>query len=222
MLKLELELLSPALVGSGGGFGSIIDTDVVFDQVGLPIIPGKRLKGCLLDAATEVKEMFEHAQITAESIDFEKTLPKVFGTIGSRQSGAIYFPDLTLQEYEQNRLWLDYYSNADGYTHLVGSEAILETFTEIRQQTRIDPDGTAADHSLRTIRVLRTGLAFSGNIDIDAGENEIIQVLQLACQNLRKFGTQRNRGYGAVHCSLQDEAGSLASVKTLLESLCTK
>ena len=47
--KINVKLKSDALIGSGEGFGAIIDTDVVFDEVGIPYIPGRRIKGCLKD-----------------------------------------------------------------------------------------------------------------------------------------------------------------------------
>ena len=61
---LKVKLVSPALTASGEGFGAIIDTDIVFDETGLPYIPAKRIKGCLLDSASEVEEMFSKSEIT--------------------------------------------------------------------------------------------------------------------------------------------------------------
>jgi CRISPR/Cas system CMR subunit Cmr4 (Cas7 group RAMP superfamily) len=56
---LKLTLLSPCLIGSGEGFGAVIDSDIVFDEFGIPYIPAKRIKGCLRDSAIEVCEMFK-------------------------------------------------------------------------------------------------------------------------------------------------------------------
>ena len=44
-MKITIKLLSDALINSGEGFGAIIDSDVVFDDIGLPYIPAKRIKG---------------------------------------------------------------------------------------------------------------------------------------------------------------------------------
>lgn len=45
VFTFNLELLSDTLIGSGEGWGATIDTDVVFDDFGLPYIPARRVKG---------------------------------------------------------------------------------------------------------------------------------------------------------------------------------
>lgn len=62
-LIMEVELLIPCLVGSGTGYGPLIDTDIVFDENGIPFIPAKRIKGCLRDSAIEICKYFEKAGI---------------------------------------------------------------------------------------------------------------------------------------------------------------
>lgn len=212
--RLELTLLSPALAGSGQGYGAIIDTDIVFDDAGLPRIPAKRIKGCLKDAAAEVKEMFEEA-----GIKFPFSPDAVFGKPGEARSAPVYFSDLTIPEYDSVRKWLDYYLSEEKYRHLITADTILETFTEIRQQTRINENGTAFDGSLRTSRVIQKGRVFSGDVHIDAPEDEILDTLAFACKNFRNFGTQRTRGYGHVECVLMDKGGPYDPLKKL-EALC--
>ena len=100
---LKLELLSPALVGSGQGFGTVIDTDIVFDEAGIPFIPAKRIKGCLLDAFKEVKDMSGISEI------FNIQCEDIFGKIGSEKSAPVYFSNLVIENYETNKAWLQYY-----------------------------------------------------------------------------------------------------------------
>ncbi|MGI8912229.1 MAG: RAMP superfamily CRISPR-associated protein, partial [Chloroflexota bacterium] len=57
-LELRLELLSDAAPGSGAG-GPLVDRDVVVDELGLPVLPGRRLKGLLREACQEVQEAFQ-------------------------------------------------------------------------------------------------------------------------------------------------------------------
>ncbi len=45
------------MLGSGTGRGSFIDSDIVFDEYGLPLFPGRRFKGLLRESAEEVIEM---------------------------------------------------------------------------------------------------------------------------------------------------------------------
>lgn len=214
---LEIELLSAALVGSGVGFGSSIDTDIVFDDLGLPHIPAKRIKGCLRDAAEEVREVFEGASITTGEIQIKET----FGGIGAKDSAPVYFSNLYLEDFEQARGWLRYFVKSDKYKQFITPDHILDTFTEIRQQTKIGDDGVAFDHSLRTIRMLRKGLIFRGDLRMKANDEQVLNTMLFACKNFRRFGTKRNRGFGEVRCTLCDKDGQPLAINQKLEDLCT-
>jgi len=213
---LKIKLLSPALLGSGEGYGAIIDSDIVFDEIGLPYIPAKRIKGCLLDSIKEVEEMFK-----TSCISFNISIVKVFGKRGAVSSAPVFFPNLNIEDYKDNKAWLEYYLASDKYRNFLSKEAILETFTEIRQQTRIDDDGVASEGSLRSNRVIRKDIVFTGDITIEADDNEITDTLALSCMNFRNFGTSRNRGFGEIHCSLMDGTDEI-SIQKKLEGLCLK
>ncbi len=221
--KLKLELCSPTLVGSGEGFGALIDTDIVFDDVGIPYIPAKRIKGCLRDAALDVQDMCTLAEIQDVCIEIEKT----FGKTGDEKAAPVYFSNLTIapyQEYQQTREWLTYALESGKYHTVLSPSQIVKTFTELRQQTRIHEDGTADDGSLRTSRVIKKGICFYGEITVedDDSNKRIEQTLLLACSNFRAFGTKRNRGFGEVRCLLCDEQGKdMAFPQTLEALVCT-
>ncbi|PID56986.1 hypothetical protein CSB45_08665 [candidate division KSB3 bacterium] len=206
---ITLTLESPTLIGSGEGFGARIDTDVVFDDVGLPYCPAKRVKGVLLDAALEVQEMLE----LAES-DTRLEIERAFGIPGQFQSTPVYFSNLTLQEYGRNYAWLQYLLANKEYSDILSRDKISEVLSEVRQQTAIDENGVAQQSSLRRIRVLRVGLVFSGTISIDIEDTlqkkSILNTLILACANFRAFGTKRNRGFGDVQCALFDGEQNLS------------
>lgn len=235
---LSIKLLSDALISSGEGFGAIIDSDVVFDEVGLPYIPAKRIKGCLRDAAREVCAMLESAQVISflnldKTKDKEyKVIEKVFGPPGGASPAPVYFSHLTIDDYEKNRQWLEYLSNKYSEEHEVSSNAkyrtgiltrdsILATFTTIRQQTAINNEGVADEHSLRTIRVLKKGVVFHGEIHALEINPDIEKLLVLGCLNLRRLGTKRNRGFGEVECRLLDGTAEV-SIFHELEALCSE
>ncbi len=213
--KLEIKLEGPALIGSGVGFGVEIDTDIVFDEFGLPYIPAKRIKGCLREAANEINDMFSIAEIDAVKIDINKT----FGKTGEQDLAPVYFSNLYLPDYEKSRVWLRYFTNE--YSTFIMHDRIIEHFTEIYQQTKIDKYGVADEHTLRTIRVLKKGLRFEGQVKVDSDEEIILNTLRFACQNFRQLGTKRNRGYGKITCVLYDSTNKLLNAKPLLEELCT-
>jgi len=213
--KLKIKFQSQTLVGSGEGFGAIIDNDIVFDTVGIPYIPAKRIKGCLRDSALEVQEMLDLANLKKICVDM------TFGSQGNTRSGPVYFSNLMIENYDSNRRWLEYFLKTNDYNDFLSKEAILETFTEIRQQTKIDPvSGTAYDHSLRTLRVLNKDLSFFGDISIDNDSEDIVTTLLLACMNFTSMGTGRNRGFGDLTCTLFKGKKAL-SIADTLEEICT-
>lgn len=227
---LSIKLLSDALINSGEGFGAIIDSDVVFDEIGLPYIPAKRIKGCLRDAVREVCIMLESAQVIS-FLNLDKTNDKeykvfedVFGLPGKESPAPVYFSHLTIDDYEKNRQWLEYlrntYAKEKHGTGILTRDSVLATFTTIRQQTAINHEGVADEHSLRTIRVLRKGIVLRGEIHALEINPNIVKLLALGCLNLRRLGTKRNRGFGEVECRLFDGTAEV-SIFNELEALCS-
>ena len=221
-LTLVIELLSDALIGSGEGWGATIDSDIVFDELGLPYIPAKRIKGSLRDSATEVLEMFKKAGITncfdlsREGTKREfKLINSTFGRPGQEAPSPIYCDNFYIPDYENTRAWLEHLS--EEYSSIITRDTVLSTFTYIRQQTRINKDGIAEDYSLRTIRVIKKGNSFHGTITIE--DNSAVDLLNLTCKNLRRIGTKRTRGFGEVKCRLCENDREI-NLSPKLEALC--
>ena len=57
MSRIEITLKSDICPASGDGFSSIIDTDISYNRYGFPVIGGRRLKGCLKEAAESVTQV---------------------------------------------------------------------------------------------------------------------------------------------------------------------
>lgn len=221
-IELQIELLTPCLVGSGTGYGALIDTDIVIDDFGIPYIPSKRIKGCLRDSAIQICESFERSGI--KILPLEKStsgysiVNKLFGEPGSSIPAGVYFSNLFIKEYENMCEWLEYLYKKTEYFFNKGS--VIDFFTEIRQQTSIDEKtGTAREHSLRTIRVAKKGLIFTGNIDFQEDDENIIKLIYFSAINLRYIGTKRTKGFGNIKCKLVINGGELDYIKEL-EDLC--
>jgi CRISPR-associated protein Csx10 len=105
------------------------------------------------------------------------------------------------------------------YPNIITRESIINQYTELRQQTAIGEDGTAKEHSLRTIRVAKKGISFIGEIDIEVINDDMIKLLYFACENLRYIGTKRNRGFGKVKCELYENSKPISYLNKL-EELC--
>jgi CRISPR-associated protein Csx10 len=222
--NLKLTLQSPCLIGSGEGFGAVIDSDIVFDELGIPYIPAKRIKGCLRDSAIEVCEMFKQAEIKMFVLEEEnsengfKIISRLFGNPGDEKPAQVYFSNLTIEKYEETVQWLRYLMKE--YKDIITRESIINQYAELRQQTAIDEGtGTAQEHSLRTIRVAKKGISFTGTIDIEEANDDLIALLYFACKNLRRMGTKRNRGFGSIECKLYEDSKEI-NFLAKLEELC--
>ncbi|WP_066635763.1 RAMP superfamily CRISPR-associated protein [Desulfolucanica intricata] len=215
--QIKMEIKSPTLLGSGEGLGSIIDTDIVYDNYGLPYIPARRLKGLLRESAIEVQEMFILSgirQLSSINVDF------VFGRRGSIKGAPVSFRNLHLENYDKAVNWLEWaFKNLD---NVISRDTVLDRFTEIRQRTAINKEGTAEESSLRTIRVLKAGYIFQGNIHLEEDDQNILSLLAFACANLRHVGSNRTRGLGEVSCSLWQNQKNLtqSEIENLKEEVC--
>lgn len=217
--KIRVKLLSSALIGSGEGFGAIIDADIVFDKFGIPCVPSKRIKGCLRDSAIEVCEILKASGINYIPLEEDqsenrfKIITELFGMPGLDEPAPLYISNLTVEGYEMLIPWIGYFM--ENYPEIVNTEALRRTYTEIRQQTSIDENGTAKEHSLRTIRIAKKGKVFEGNIKLEEERKEFIKLLYLACLNLRRFGTKRNRGFGEINCKILENGNEINLIKEL-------
>jgi len=208
-IKIKITTKSPVLVGSGKSFGSIIDSDIVFDEVGLPFIPSKRIKGLLRDSAIEVLDMF-NACTLINKIDLTKKnedynlVEKVFGKPGNVEMPCVNIDNFYIEEYNIIKKELSTILKSK-YNKIFNSNDILAGFTEIRRHTAIDPNSSIAkEHSLRTVRVIRKEIRFESLISVNCFDSEAIPLIILACKNLRKMGTKRNRGFGKIECVVEN------------------
>ena len=211
---ISIALKSNCLLGSGEGWGSVIDADIVFDSFGLPYFPARRLKGCLRESANEVLEMLEDANINEFD---EKIVAQVFGS-GSKSAGII-FNNLYLPNYREVASWCQWI--IEQFNDILSPEIVVNSYTTLRQQTAVNEKGIADDGSLRTYRVLKPDITFEGSIDLKEENKEILSLLALSCANLRRVGTLRNRGYGKIKCTLKKGKTDLSkeSIKQLEEGV---
>ena len=181
MSQLEITLKSDLCAASGDGFSSVIDTDVSYDKYGFPVIGGRRLKGCLKQAAE---------QISSDKI------AEIFGESGKGYSGSLKISDAVLENY-------DILKQEAKFSKLT-AEKIISLFTYTRASTAIKDD-TAKENSLRFTRVVKhyspfdtqKELKFIAEIELD---EEYKQEFSDICKALRNIGYKRNRGFGAVEC----------------------
>lgn len=208
--KLEIKLESAVSPGSGEGWAGMIDSDIVFDELGLPYIPGRRIKGLLRDNARDVIFTLKQAKV-ADSESFfmleerseeDDDLDRLFGRQGQDAASSFKIDNACLENYSLIREWLLWAEHKT--PEIISPESVRRSFTSLRQQTAIDPNSSVAkEHSLRITRVLNRGETFISNIELNIENIEKYEkLLTLAVLVTRNLGGKRNRGLGRVKCQL--------------------
>ena len=146
-MKIRIELLSDLCTTSGETYNSLVDTDITYDEYGIPYIPAKRIKGCIREAALE---LMEFGIINKEKYD------EVFGSEGDNRS-SFWISNARLHNYDA------YIKDINNFGHkeITRPQNVIQRFTYMRTQTSVDSHtGVAKENSLRTMRVIKKGLVF--------------------------------------------------------------
>lgn len=194
MSRIEITLKSDLCAASGDGFTSVIDTDVSYDKYGFPVIGGRRLKGCLKEAA--------------EFIGSEK-IEEIFGTPGNSTSGALKISNAVIKDYDMLK--------NEAVSSGLNAEKVISLFTYTRAGTAIRND-TADENTLRFTRVVRQYLPFDTKEELTFTapaeiDEKYTSEFSDICKALRNIGYKRNRGFGAVQCRFVYEENEKTDVK---------
>lgn len=195
-MKIRMELLSDTCPSSGEGQAGLVDLDVPFDKYGLPYIPAKRIKGCLREAALELRDV---------DPDFDTAVfERLFGKPGGEE-GMLHLSNGYLENYEKIVEELDEMFKSSDWNYL-NWRSVLEYYTTVRSQTSIHPETqTAKEDTLRSIRLIKAGNVFYFNVIMEPDE-KCIELLKKCCKVLRRIGLNRTRGWGEVKCEFDDKS----------------
>jgi len=181
--------------GSGRGSGAVLDAVVHRDNRGLPVLPGRHIKGLLRDALLRAADW--------EWDNYSGLAERLFGEASENRphdappplSSCLRISDATLPE--DVMVWLSSEPGRDLCSHLYRSLYA----TAINHET-----GVAEDKSLRGIEVT-VPLALSATISLLAGQQapknwqqKIAKVLPL----INAVGAHRARGLGRAELHLQE------------------
>ena len=215
MTEIIIHLMSDLCAANGESVGNGIDSDICTDNYGFPYIPGRRLLGCLRDAAMELQR-FGLEEARQENID------RIFGN-PSGQEGVLCVGNAVIPGIEIMHEYIASLKrgNKDFLIRQSTQEKVIRLFSSVRGQTRIGEDGKAQSGSLRFIRVLNqynpiTGkqLEFRCPVDISALSKEEKELLNNACKVLRHIGLNRNRGLGNITVKMEDSVQPCVGDKT--------
>lgn len=203
---LQIKLQSPLTSAAGEGRVGVVDRDVAFDDLGLPILPGRRLKGLWREAYRDVADACTLCGESPTSVEH------IFGKSGQRSGdgdACLHIANAELQEASSFRKWLRYLQHPK--IKRLHSDDVVQHFATVRAQTAIDRmTGAALENTLRLTRTLKTGLVFRARVQFsEPPNNALLNALSLGTAALQHMGTARTRGLGKVSCRLlvRDENG---------------
>lgn len=180
----QIEFFSYWHAGSGLSGGTDANLTVIKNQLGLPYIPGRSLKGLLREAA----DFIHHFQPNKMPEDFIHT---VFG-LGddeekkqTEKAGQCYFGNAELSQYLSEQI----------------KEEQKELLYKTLASTAIDANGLAKDHSLRRMEVC-IPLTLFASIENFPADPDNMQRLELCFQWTKRMGSNRTRGLGPCQFSL--------------------
>lgn len=202
--KLQIELKSDFCSATGEAMPGMLNSKTALEY-GIPYIPAKRIKGCLLEAG---REMADNGVIQ------EEALYRIFGRpgmacgegvrIGEGRLSVVpgYLFDrenkglVVVEDYERLQKAVRECRNID-------ASLLEDIFTRRRTRTALEMEtGTAKKHSLRAMQVVPSGIIFSSWIEGELGRDEE-KVLALCAKGLRHMGIGITRGMGEVRCTLE-------------------
>ncbi|WP_320956051.1 RAMP superfamily CRISPR-associated protein [Enterocloster asparagiformis] len=205
---LEITLKSDLCAATGDSEQAVTNMKTALEH-GLPIIPAKRLKGCLLN---------EGKEIVSNGFAAQSELADLFGRPGASHPARLHIGDAHIYRIPGFLLGKE---RADGdvvfenyekelrelIRHPELSEDLAERLlTRLRTRTAIDKElKTAQKTTLRTMQVVPRGIVFRSLLELsDAQGQTPPQLLKWCVKALRHVGLGITRGYGEVSCTLTE------------------
>jgi CRISPR/Cas system CSM-associated protein Csm3 (group 7 of RAMP superfamily) len=196
--SLQITLESDTTFGRGDGVAGLIDSEVEHDELGLPFLRGRALKGLLAEECANVLFALEK-QNFVKSADLKKAADKLFGTSGSglendaeMSVGSAVLPDELRQAVK--------YAIEQGE---FSANEVLSSLTTIRRQTAMSETGAPREGSLRSARTVLRNTILAAEVDFNfLPDPEMLSLLAVSVIALRRIGLGRNRGRGKISVKL--------------------
>lgn len=194
---LQIELLSDATFSRGEGAAGLVDTEVERDELGMPYIGGRTVRGLLRDSWLSMSRHFPALVDAAEHVLGRSQA--VEESCRLRIGDAILPATITAAVR----------GAAERHEHPLAPGTILDGFTSIRYQTAEDRATGAPDFTtLRSSRVVLRGFVFEAGLSWLDGYQptaDDVRLLALCALATRHGGLLRNRGRGHVRMTLEGD-----------------
>ena len=201
--QLRLTLLSDATFGRGDGVAGLVDAEVQHDDVGLPFLAGRTLKGLLGAECADIVFALEKVK-PDDKARWLAVSERLFGRSGAALDGEAILHVGTARLPEDLRLALRQDIQAGRLT----PSDVLDTVTDLRRQTAIDAWGVPQENTLRTMRfILRKTEFWAPLAFVAEAQPDDLALLAACVKALRRAGTARNRGRGRLRAELLSESG---------------
>ena len=196
MRTLKIELHSEWRSGTGRGKGVYVDAESRRDRLGLPMIPGKQLKG-----------LIRHALITgADWGHWDEGLVEQLCGSPPGASTANRFDTspgrLSISSARMSREWLEYFRVLNQGGEEGRAEAIksAQHFFRVKRQTKIDDKGLVQNKSLRSVEVC-VPMTLYAQVDGELSDEEL-RTLSKALKLIKSVGGMTTRGLGRATLTL--------------------
>lgn len=198
---LKFDLSSYWRVSSGKGGDALADTLVLRDANGLPIIPGRAVKGLLREAMNQASlcgavspagiHRWFGSPLPGYSAENEEHDQKLEEARYQTTESALWFGSARLPES-----WTAWARDSD-------DKGVLDALFAFQSSTAIDEKGVAQQHSLRVSEV---AVPMELRAEVRGPDDDLswIQDLKTCLPLLRYLGSRRNRGLGRVDVSLEE------------------
>lgn len=194
---LHVELLSDSTFSRGQGSAGIVDTEVEYDDFGLPFIGGKTIRGLLRDSWLAMCDCFPELNGAAQ---------RVLGPSRSLDEACrLRIADAHLPDPIRHAVRAAVERADKPLSH----DTILTAFTSIRYQTAENRyTGAPESTTLRSSRLVLRGFVFQSSLawlDGYKPESEDLCLLALCALATRHGGLLRNRGRGLIRLTLDGD-----------------
>jgi CRISPR/Cas system CSM-associated protein Csm3 (group 7 of RAMP superfamily) len=175
-------------MGTGSGMGPALDAAVAKSDAGLPVIPGKTVKGLLREAVMLAEECGQIAAgMTVRLFGSQTNLEDRF----SSEPGILSFTDATLG------------TAMESWAKTEEGKGLAADFYSQIASTAIDSNGLADEKTLRVSEVT-IPLTLTSTVSTDAAHTSWLPILQTSAPLLREIGSHRHRGLGRVSISVRE------------------
>jgi hypothetical protein len=180
-LRFQVTLNSDALFSDGNEAPGRADVTFATDDFGFPQLGGRRLKGLLVEQASELLSNLNDPTL-------EEIADQLFGSPGRNDSRLVHFGNASLPlSFRKNVVSAGFTPN-----HIAEALGVVRSMTAQDEQLGIPKEGT-----LRNYEMICRSVSFEGSIlTVPTLSSTEVALLDACIASVRRGGIWRSRGFG--------------------------